>query len=124
MTESVFRNCGYRSDEFNQYDKSVTRGCGDSDANGCNDEATVFGFLTHSDEFTPELMQGTRDIRFENCGRRFSLDNYADDPNTVSGRNQNWIDTDGSASGRGVPTFMVSGVSNVSTWWNVDSNGK
>jgi hypothetical protein len=123
ITESVFRNCGYRSDKFNQYDGSSKRGCDDSDTNGCSDGATVFGFLTHSDQFTPELMQGTRDIAFDNCGRRYSLDNFRDDPNTVSGRNQNWLDIDGSASGRGVSTFIVSGVANVSSWWNVDASG-
>jgi hypothetical protein len=123
ITDSVFRNCGYRSDKFNQYDQSLNRGCDDSDSNGCTDRSTVFGFLTHSDQFTPELMQGTRAIRFENCGRRFSLDNWLNDPNTVSGRNQNWLDADGSASGLGIPTLMVSGVANVSSWWQVDSNG-
>ena len=123
ITESVFRNCGYRSNEYNQYDQSSTRGCGDSNSNGCSDSSSVFGFLTHSDQFTPEIMQGTRAITFENCGRRFNLDNWLGNPNTVSGRNQNWLDVDGSASGLGVSTFMVSGAANVSTWWNVDSNG-
>lgn len=92
--------------------------------NGCSDTSTTFGFLTHSDEFTPELMQGTRAITFDNCGRRFSLNNWLNEPNTVSGRNQNWLDADGSASGLGVPSLIVSGVSNVSTWWEVDSNGR
>jgi hypothetical protein len=123
ITDSVFRNCGYRSDKYNQYDPSANRGCDDSDSNGCTDRSTVFGFLTHSDQFTPELMQGTRAITFDNCGRRFSLDNWLANQNTVSGRNQNWLDTDGSASGLGVPTLMVSGVANVSSWWQVDSNG-
>jgi hypothetical protein len=123
ITESVFRNCGYRSDKYNQYDTSSNRGCDDSDANGCSDRSTAFGFLTHSDQFTPELMQGTRDITFDNCGRRFSLDNWFNNPNTVSGRNQNWLDADGSVSGLGVPSLIASGVSNVSTWWEVDSDG-
>ena len=92
--------------------------------NGCSDTSTTFGFLTHSDQFTPEVMQGTRAITFDNCGRRFSLNNWLDDPNTVSGRNQNWLDADGSASGLSVPSLIVSGVSNVSTWWEVDSNGR
>jgi hypothetical protein len=124
ITESAFRNCGYRSDVYKQYDQSPDRGCDDSNANGCADSSTVFGFLTHSDEFTPEIMQGTRDITFDNCGRIFSLSNWFDSQNTVSGRNQNWFDADGSVSGLGVPTIIGSGFTNVSSWWEVDSNGK
>ena len=119
----MFRNCGYRSDKYSQYDTSSSRGCDDSDANGCLDNSKAFGFFSHSDQFTPELMQGTRDIKFDNCGRRFSLDNWLGETNSVAGRNQNWIDADGSVSGLGVPSFIVSGVANVSTWWKVDSDG-
>jgi hypothetical protein len=122
ITESTFRNCGYRGN-FNQYDSSPTRGCDDSDRNGCHDQSKTFGFLTHSDQFTPELMQGTRAITFQNCGRRFSLFNW-NNADTVSGRAQNWLDVDGSASGRGVPTFMVSGSSSAAKWWIVDDNGR
>jgi hypothetical protein len=121
ITESTFRNCGYRGN-FTQYDSSPTRGCDDSDRNGCHDQSKTFGFLTHSDQFTPELMQGTRAITFQNCGRRFSLFNW-NNADTVSGRAQNWLDVDGSASGRGVPTFMVSGSPSAAKWWIVDENG-
>lgn len=51
------------------------------------------------------------------------MDNWITETNTVAGRNQNWIDADGSVSGLGVPSFIVSGVANVSTWWDVDSDG-
>jgi hypothetical protein len=68
-------------------------------------------------------MQGTRAISFEKCGRRFSLDNFLD-ADTVSGRAQNWLDTDGTASGRGVPTFIVSGSNSALEWWTVDDYGK
>jgi hypothetical protein len=78
--------------------------------------------LTHSDQFTPQLMQGTRAISFQNCGRRFSLLNW-NNADTVSGRTQNWLDADGSASGRGVGTFMVSGYASAAKWWVVDDNG-
>lgn len=67
-------------------------------------------------------MQGTRAIKFENCGRRFSLDNW-NGLDTVSGRAQNWLDVDGSASGTGMPTIMVSGAASATNWWNVDNNG-
>jgi hypothetical protein len=122
ITESVFRSCGYRSNDYNQYDTSATRGCGDSGSNACAAQSTTFGFLTHSDEFTPELMQGTRALSFDNCGRRFSLFNW-NNADTVSGRAQNWLDVDGSASGQGVPTFMVSGYASAAKWWQVDDNG-
>jgi hypothetical protein len=122
ITESHFRSCGYRSDNFSQYDSSPDRGCSDNDNNGCPDSSTVFGFLTHSDQFTPQIMQGTRAISFEKCGRRFSLDNWLR-ADTVSGREQNWLDTDGTASGRGVPTFMGSGSQSALHWWTVDDNG-
>jgi G8 domain len=74
ITSSTFRRCGYRSEEFIQYDGSPTRGCGDDDRTGCWAGSTVFGFLAHSDEFNPEIMQGTKKITFENCGRRFKLE--------------------------------------------------
>ena len=126
VTSSTFRNCGYRSDEYDQYDKSATRGCGDDHAIGCDKESSVWGFRVHSDQHTPELMQGTRNIQFENCGRRFYLYNFfgTDMPLTVSGRGQTWIDVDGSASGMNVPTLIGSGFDGVRDWWHVDDDGK
>lgn len=123
LTRVVFRNCGYRSAQYQQYDTSIDRGCGDSSSSGCHGSSTVFGFLTYSNQFTPELMQGTRNVSFESCGRRFSLDNWIGNIDTVSGRIQNWLDADGSASGFGRPTFIVSGVESVFEWWNVDDTG-
>jgi hypothetical protein len=116
MTETTFRNCGYRV-TYSQYDSSPTRGCRKS----CHFLSTTFGFLTHSDIHNPEIMQGTRAISFQNCGRRFSLGSPFNDK-TVSGRAQNWLDVDGSASGRGVPTFMVSGFPSSAHWWIVDDS--
>lgn len=122
MTRTTFRNCGYRSDKFNQYDKSPTRGCADNPQNGCNPDSSTFGFLTHSDEFTPEVMQGSKEIKFDNCGRRFRFSNEQLD--SVSGRGQNWLDTDGSVSGLGEPTLIGSGLNSVKDWWGVDDEGK
>ena len=115
ITDSSFRNCGYRSDEFNQYDMSETRGCGDDIFIGCDEDSSVFGFLTHSDEHNPELMQGTRGITFDDVGRRFlfSRNEYE----SVSGRLQNWIDVDGSVSGLGEPTLIASGYASAGHWW-------
>jgi hypothetical protein len=121
ITNAVFRKCGYTSDEFNQYDTSSDRGCGNAtDPNGCETSSTTFGFLTHSDGFNPELMQGTKNIVFDRVGRRFALSKPT--WNTVSARQQNWIDVDGSASGQNRKTFMVSGVPSVERWWKVDDN--
>lgn len=70
-------------------------------------------------------MQGTNQISYENCGRRFYLFDYAEveTRDTVSGRGQNWIDADGSASGLYVPTFIVSGLPTVRDWVEVDDDG-
>jgi hypothetical protein len=75
ISNAEFVNCGYRDNKYNQYDTSPTRGCANDWASnsGCSDESTVFGLLTHSDQFTPEIMQGTRGIKFNNCGRRYEL---------------------------------------------------
>jgi hypothetical protein len=127
ITSSLFRNCGYRSSSFAQYDSSPTRGCGDDAATGCTNVSSVFGFLAHSDQFVPEIMQGTRDISFQSCGRRFELWDYRGirAPNTtVSGRLQSWIDVDGSASGLGESTLIVSGQNAAEGWWQVDDQGK
>lgn len=121
ISNSLFRNCGYR-EGYDEYDNSATRGCSDNLDNGCNEKSTVFGFLTHSDQFNPETMQGTKNITFENCGRRFRLANFLGDNtrSTVSGRLQNWLDVDGSASGQGVPTIIGSGQPEAGLWWHVE----
>ena len=59
ITDSTFRNCGYRrsaTNSYDQYESSPTRGCFDGERHdGCNHDSTVFGFLTHSDQFNPEV---------------------------------------------------------------------
>jgi len=125
ISHATFKNCGYRG-SFDQYDDSPTRGCGSDDDTGCESDSTVFGFLTHSDQFTPELMQATKDITYDNCGRRFRLDDFRNNntPSTVSGRGQNWLDVDGTASGGvlgvGEPVIIGSGLSDAGKWWLVD----
>jgi len=120
ITNSLFRNCGYRSQQYNQYDNTTTRGCGTDVNTGCASSSYVFGFLTHSDQFNPEVMQGTKNITFEQCGRRFSLDNWGKFL-SVSGRTQNWLDTDGTVSGLRVPTLIGSGLVGAGLWWTVDN---
>jgi len=125
ISDATFRNCGQR-DGYSEYDQSPTRGCGNSKENGCTKESTVFGFLTHSDQFTPEIMQATKKISFEDCGRRFRLIDFRTNNRvpTVSGRNQNWLDSDGSVSGLGEPTLIGSGLSSAGLWWKVDDEVK
>lgn len=131
MSRSTFRNCGFRSDKYAEYDDSEDRGCGENNSTGCEPGSSVFGFLTHSDLFTPEVMQASKNITFESCGRRFRLDSDrpADDTgeavmDTVAGRAQNWLDADGTASGLNEPTFIVSGLASVKSWLEVDGDGK
>ena len=118
MTNATFRNCGYRSSKFARYNDDPDRGCGRDRLSGCNGGSTVFGFITHSDQFNPELMQGTSGISFENCGRRFRLKGG---PNSVSGRILNWIDADGSVTGLNEPSLIGSGLEECGLWWKVDN---
>ena len=122
MTDSTFRNCGYRSNDYVQYNTNADRGCGNDTFTGCANISTVFGLLSHSDQFNPQLMQGSRGISLENCGRRFYLRNFRGDskPSTVSGRIQNWIDSDGTVSGFNEPTLIGSGLHDAGLWWKVD----
>ena len=126
ITRTTFRNCGYRSSLYDQYNDDPTRGCGNDAATGCDDDSFVFGFRAHSDQHNPELMQATEAIRFENCGRRFNLHDYRGTnlPSTVSGRLQNWFDVDGSVTGFGEPSIIGSGLSDAGLWWAADQDGK
>lgn len=121
MTSVTFRNCGVRADEYAQYDSSPSRGCSSSDTqSGCRDDSSTFGFLTHSDQFTPQVMQATRQITFDNCGRRFRFSMEGLD--SVSGRGQSWYDGDGTVSGLYEPTIISSGLPNARSWWTVDND--
>jgi len=122
ITDAIFRNCGYRSSQYNQYNQEADRGCGNENDIGCTSQSSVWGMLTHSDQFVPEMMQGTKDIRFENCGRRFRLQDFrsSNAPSSVSGREQNWYDLDGTISGFGEPSVAASGLTDAGKWWKVD----
>merc|ERR1712176_969594 len=122
ITSAKFRNCGFRDNSV--YDSSASRGCDGNSINGCNSGSTVWGLLTHSDQFTPEIMQATRSITYENCGRRFKLQDFKDQNSitSVSGRNQNWLDVDGTASGLNEPVIIGSGLTDAGHWWHVDDD--
>lgn len=125
ITNSVFRNCGLRANStfiFNQYEDSFEVGCEmDRSDTGCDSDSSVWVFNSHSDMQVPEIMQATKNIKYENCGRRFKFN--SDTTESVSARNQNWLDYDGSASGLGEYTLIVSGIEGVSGWWNADDEG-
>ena len=121
LSQITFRNCGYRSDTYNQYDTSVTRGCGNSSSYGCSPDSSTWGFLTISNEFTPEVMQATKQIQYDDCGRRFKFSHDLLD--TASGRAQNWYDIDGTASGTNCPTLIGSGLVKSKDWFGVDDQG-
>jgi hypothetical protein len=123
MTRATFRNCGIRSDEYSQYDDSPTRGCDPFDGQkGCRGDSTVFRFPTFSDQFTPQVKQGTKEIYFEHCGRRFGFSTEGHE--SVSGRGLNWLDNDGSVSGLWEPTIIGSGLESVKNWWRADNECK
>ena len=77
-------------------------------------------------------MQGTRDIRFENCGRRFRLRDFREGrapysdtfkpPSAASGRIQNWLDVDGTVTGTNVPSLIGSGLADAGKWWAVEDD--
>ena len=118
VTNSTFRHCGY--------DPSGATGCNDaSKGMHCASSSAVWVFLTHSDEHTPELMQASKGIRYEECGQTFGFTFNSGLGNglnsTTSGRMQSWIDYDGTASGRGVATLMGSRVQDNREWFHLDS---
>jgi hypothetical protein len=125
VTNTTFRNCGIRSNEYSQYDQNPDRGCGNEADIGCNSESSVWGFITHSDSKVPEVMQATRNITFENCGRRFRFRDFRKNrPSSVSGREQNWYDADGTITGLGERSVAASGLADAGMWWKVDDEGK
>jgi hypothetical protein len=112
LTNSTFRNC--RNDwQYCIYSSSSSAKCSGS---------SVFLALTHSDQFVPELMQATKEIRYENCNTpfRFTTPVSSTSPLTISGRLQSWLDVDGTASGLNVPTQLGSMLAG--NWWKMNAN--
>lgn len=69
----------------------------------------------------PEIVKTTKNITFDNCGRRFS--SASGDTETGQAILENWIDADGSASGLGEHSYIVSGMPRSRSWWNIDDEG-
>jgi len=108
MTDSTFRNC-----------KAEWEHCIYGSAPGVCSNVAVFTSLSHSDQFVPQLMQTTRNINFENCGKRWRFATKITDPEgvTVSGRLQNWLDIDGSVTG--LEERSIIGSARAGEWWNL-----
>jgi len=72
--------------------------------------------MTHSDVFKPQGMSVTKNITFENVATSQKIGHNVVD--TGSSRYFNYIDSDGTFTGRNVPTIIGSHVN----WWNFDSS--
>ncbi|KAJ3325116.1 Fibrocystin-L [Boothiomyces sp. JEL0866] len=111
LTNTTFRNC---TTNWNgcipQTGMNGTQSC----------LGTAWTFLTHSDQFVPEQMQATANINYQLCDPaklwRFRQTAHV----TVSGRLQNWKDTDGTASIKSGPQKMGSAWAN--KWWMLNPN--
>lgn len=149
ISNSIFRNCGVRDEKYDQYNDSPTRGCpADGSNTGCKAGSAVFYwtsvslneffwviclmvechltvfalvFLQFKDNLLPEIVEITTNITYDNCGRRF-MSTYEEYETNMAMR-ESWIDADGSASGLGVPAFIVSGTTRSRAWWRVDDEG-
>lgn len=62
-------------------------------------------------------MQATKNIAMTEVGRRFRFSDT--NIESVSGRLQNWHDTDGTVSGLNEPTLIGSGLQSAGSWWRV-----
>ena len=128
LSDVTFRNCGYRSNQFAQYDQGVTRGCGNESDIGCTSDSSVWSFVTHSDQNVPEVMQATARVKMENCGRRFFFYDFrqllAPHPTSNAGREQSWYDSDGSITGFNESSIVASALADAGMWWKADAEGK
>ena len=64
VSNITFARCGARSPGVHQPASGVEaeeQGCGDGQTGGCHPHSSVWALLTHSDQFTPEYMQGKRE---------------------------------------------------------------
>jgi hypothetical protein len=116
LSDITFRRCGVY-----QASRAPAPGCG-TGKQGCHRLSSVFRFNSGSDQFVPQMLQATKRIRYESCGKHFHF--------MFPGRNNgmgsslaerliNWYDGDGTASGRGGATIMGSISADSNGWWNL-----
>ena len=83
---------------------------------------SVWGILTHSDEYVPEFMQVSANIRYKPVPpleKIISPSRYSTEYGvSASARMMNWLDADGTAVLTGVPTILGSAVG--SGFWHLD----
>lgn len=82
---------------------TIFQNCYPNHQNCVNNQCTlrIWQYLTHSDQFTPGLMQMTKNISYVNCNTSFLLQASSTPANgkrTVSGRDANWYDADGTVT--------------------------
>lgn len=108
VTNSKFSNC-----------QSATPTC-----IGGKCSVSVFQYLTHSDQFTPALMQLTKNITYNNVDTNFLAvpSTKAATQITVSGRDASWLDEDGTVTGhfRGEKVNIGSSWSGPD-WWRYNT---
>eukprot|EP01113_Clastostelium_recurvatum_P039925 TRINITY_DN614_c1_g2_i1.p1 TRINITY_DN614_c1_g2~~TRINITY_DN614_c1_g2_i1.p1 ORF type:complete len:714 (+),score=84.18 TRINITY_DN614_c1_g2_i1:197-2143(+) len=111
LTNSTFRNC-----------ENTWSRCVYGSQQGECDNIAVFTSLTHSDEFVPENMQITSNIKFQNVSQvwRYSTSLSAPEGLTVSGRLQNWYDADGTTTKLGGRAQIGSARAN--EWWKYNDD--
>eukprot|EP01113_Clastostelium_recurvatum_P030352 TRINITY_DN3679_c0_g2_i2.p1 TRINITY_DN3679_c0_g2~~TRINITY_DN3679_c0_g2_i2.p1 ORF type:complete len:910 (+),score=157.18 TRINITY_DN3679_c0_g2_i2:178-2907(+) len=112
LTNSTFRNC----------EETWSRCVYPKEKGICNNVA-VFTSLTHSDQFVPEMMQVTYNLKFQNVTDvwRYSTSGSSYHNYTVSSRLQNWLDADGSASRLAGGGRTVIGSARAKEWWKINS---
>jgi len=114
----VFQNHIITNSEFRNCDRDWPL-CNNNWNGPCNG-AAMFWTLTHSNQFVPEIMQSTRNIKFTNCNPDATLQFTVaqDQKQTVSGRLTNWIDNDGSIFPDAFPgQAVILGSKWANNWW-------
>ena len=134
LTNITFRHCGVSAEGGAEGSPNIPRGRGCGDGNsGCLPSSSVWSLLCFSDLHVPEFMQATAGVRYEDCGRIFRCLNGFKARGTweslgtgmnssQSERAASWLDTDGSATGSGVPTIIGSAAADAGDWWKLDED--
>jgi hypothetical protein len=116
LSDITFRRCGVY-----EASRAPATGCGNG-KQGCHPLSSVFTFNAGSDRFVPQMLQATKGIRYESCGRHFHF-SWPGRNNGMSSslaeRLINWYDADGTASGRAGATIMGSITADSNGWWNM-----
>jgi len=121
ISNSIFRNCGLRSEDFTQYDTSPLRGCDSLNReHGCSVESSVFTFVTHSDELRPGIIQATKNVTLQNCGRRYRRVDFSSNKTPEASGLQHLLDADSRITEANVPSVISSGGEGAGMWCDVD----